>query len=118
VAHLNRNGLQMQGDATKLLTEFCAAQDDWQDALAQVLEAITREDCMFVRLDDAHPLQVLDGWVSLQTVNTIIAHLTDDAESAVDPIQVISAFDVPRYKYSLDRKAFVPYALESFVRVI
>jgi 6,7-dimethyl-8-ribityllumazine synthase len=52
---------------------------------------------------------VPDGVVDLPTVERIIGHLTDDGPSQVDPVQVINSFDIPRYRYELDRKAFIPY---------
>lgn len=58
---------------------------------------------------------VLDGVVDLATVNRIIANLTEVTEAEFDPFQVISAFEVPAFKYSLDRKAFLPYVLSGWL---
>jgi len=52
---------------------------------------------------------VPDGVLDLETANRVIENLTD-TRSEVDPIQIVDAFDMPVFKYSLDRKVFYPYA--------
>ena len=58
---------------------------------------------------------VHDGIVDLRTAERIVALLTDDASAKIEPIEIINAYDSPKYSYILDRKAFLPYVVTAWI---
>uniref|UniRef100_A0A7N8WW56 DNA polymerase epsilon subunit n=1 Tax=Mastacembelus armatus TaxID=205130 RepID=A0A7N8WW56_9TELE len=97
-AGFNMRGLILRPEASRYLVEVLesVSPSELEDVIERVLDAVEKQPCKY-------------NEVSLYSCSVL------NAQSAVcnNVFNIIGAFDVPRYIYSVERKKFVPISMTS-----
>uniref|UniRef100_A0A3B3YGF5 DNA polymerase epsilon subunit n=1 Tax=Poecilia mexicana TaxID=48701 RepID=A0A3B3YGF5_9TELE len=97
-AGFKMRGLILRPEASRYLVEVLESVDssELDDVVEKVLDAVEKQPCKFSLMMKMSVLRV-----------------SDLAVSSYNVFNIIGAFDVPRYIYSVERKKFVPISMTS-----
>eukprot|EP00873_Tetraselmis_striata_P041547 jgi/Tetstr1/461811/TSEL_006893.t1 len=93
------SGLFLSSDALRALLAFAESSGGGQGAVDSVVEAI-----------EARRAELPSSTVSLELMSEVLEKMasTGSGLEELEPLQVISAFDVPRFQYNVHRKMYFP----------
>ncbi|CAL8273539.1 unnamed protein product [Merluccius merluccius] len=97
-ADFKMRGLMLRPDASKYLVEVLEPVDpnDLDDVIEKILDAVEKQ-----------PLS--STMIELSVMETAVQDCSQSCDENIDNVfNIIGAFDVPRYIYSVERKKFVP----------
>ncbi|KAG7269485.1 hypothetical protein CRUP_009998 [Coryphaenoides rupestris] len=97
-ADFKMRGLMLRPDASKYLVEMLESvnPNDLEDVIEKILDAVEKQ-----------PLS--SAMIELSVMETAVQDCSQSCDENIDNVfNIIGAFDVPRYIYSVERKKFVP----------
>uniref|UniRef100_A0A4W6EPJ1 DNA polymerase epsilon subunit n=1 Tax=Lates calcarifer TaxID=8187 RepID=A0A4W6EPJ1_LATCA len=107
-AGFKMRGLILRPEASRYLVEVLesVSPSDLDDVLERVLDAVEKQPCTYSTVQFSQSLSDRSVFNAQSTVCSTCCVLVFD-----NVFNIIGAFDVPRYIYSVERKKFVPISM-------